>query len=166
MKDPANHGTPQSTGESRRITDEKLFRYLIDFEIQKAQRLQYCISVVCIGPDLPAPDASRLSTQHIFQAMLRRTRATDVVAALPDAAFSVLLIDAEIEYLLGIIGRLCDELCALTGLPTARTPAATWSAGGACYPKTATAGRQLLQQASDLLALARREGGNRCYVAS
>jgi hypothetical protein len=41
----------------------------------------------------------------------------------------------------------------------------TLSAGGGCYPKTATSGEELLQQARALMIRARRDGGDCLYLA-
>jgi GGDEF domain-containing protein len=40
----------------------------------------------------------------------------------------------------------------------------TLSAGGGCYPQTATSGSEVLQQALDQMSRAKAEGGNRLYL--
>jgi hypothetical protein len=161
--DTGDGSLPLAPGESRRVTDEKLFRYLLDLEVVKAQRLQYCVSVICLGPDLSATEASRLSMPHVLSAILRRTRATDVVTQLADGPLAALLVDAETAALPAIIGRLRDELTAVTGVVP---PSTTWSAGAACYPKTAPSPAEVLRLAVDLATRARRDGGDRYYIAS
>jgi hypothetical protein len=159
--------TPRGDGgRSRRITDENLFRYLIDFEVQKALRLQYCVSVVQLGADVATGDANRLSQPHVFDALLRTTRATDVVTALPESSFGVLFIDADTTALNAIVRRLRSELGAVTGAPAPGQRGLTWSAGAACYPKTAISPADLIRQARDLMTRARDEGGDRFYIAS
>ena len=163
MIDSGTGGLPLAPGESRRVVDERLFRFLVDLEVVKAQRLQYCISVVCLAADLAAAEADRLSMPHILAGVLRRTRATDVVTQMPDRSLAVLLVDAETTALAGVVGRLRDELTAVTG---ANAPVTTWSVGGACYPKTATGPAELIRLATDLLARASLDGGNRVYIAT
>jgi hypothetical protein len=154
-------------GASRRETAASLFRYLLEFEVVKAQRLQYCVSIVALGADLPPDDRNRLSAPHVVDAILRCLRTTDVVTRLPDAVFAAMLIDADTIALPTIIGRLRDEVGALTAEALGRGRlGTTWSAGAACYPKTAMTGPELLERALSLVALARREGGDRFYVAS
>ncbi|HEV8586835.1 MAG TPA: hypothetical protein VGT02_17880 [Methylomirabilota bacterium] len=161
FSDPSGGGAGRP-GESRRITDEKLFRYLLDFEVPKAQRLQYCVSVVCLGSDLPTPEAADLSQTHVLDTILLHTRMTDAITALPGAAFAVLLIDAETETLAAICQRLKGELSLLTSVRSG----GTWSAGAGCYPKTAARGTDLMRQAHELMTLARGQGGDRFYIAS
>jgi hypothetical protein len=154
-------------GASRRETAESLFRYLLEFEVVKAQRLQYCVSIVALGADLPPSDRSRLTGPPIVDAILRCLRTTDVVTPLPNAVFAAMLIDADTVALPAIIGRLREEVGALTAETLGQgLPRTTWSAGAACYPKTAMTGPELLERAVSLVALARGEGGDRFYVAS
>jgi hypothetical protein len=47
-----------------------------------------------------------------------------------------------------------------------RLETVAWSAGGSCYPRTATRAEDMLRQAVDLMGRAKVEGGNRLYVAS
>lgn len=162
MLDPGTGGLTLSPSESRRVTDEKVFRYLVDLEVVKAPRLQYCVSVVCVAPDAAATEASRFSKPHVLAAILRCTRATDVVTELADGSLAVLLIDAETTALPAIIGRLREELLAVTSVAV---PPVTWSAGAACYPTTATSPAEVVRLAVDLLARARGAGGDRSYVA-
>jgi hypothetical protein len=161
---PGDRELAELLGESsHRVVAPSLFRYLIALEVEKAQRLSYCISVICLGADIVQADRHRLSESHIFEAILRIVRATDVVTPLPDACFAVLLIDAESTALPEIIDRLREEVAAVALSGGQMT---TWSAGGACYPKTTTAGPELLRDALRLMTLARGEGGDRFYVAS
>ena len=91
-------------------------------------------------------------------------RATDLGSALPPASVTLLLIDAELRNLQGILERLRAALepLSLPALPKGQP--LTLSAGGGCYPQTATTGSELLQQALDLMSRAKAEGGNRLYL--
>ena len=151
-------GLPLAPGESRRVIDEPLFRFLIDLEVSKAQRLQYCISVARLAPDLSPAGTAAMSVPHALAAMLRRIRATDTITRLTDGSFAVLLIDAETSALAVILGRLREELASAVQ--------ATWSAGAACYPKTAGSPAELLRLSGDLFARARHDGGDRIYIAT
>jgi GGDEF domain-containing protein len=67
----------------------------------------------------------------------------------------MLLVDAETTHLPSIVDRLATRLERVA-----------WSAGGACYPRTAARAEDMFRQAAGLLARAKEEGGNRLYVAS
>jgi hypothetical protein len=135
------------------LVDESLFRLLVDFEIQKAQRLRYSVSLVCFASKPLAADNGQAGT--LAEGVTRHLRATDAVAQWPQGWLGLLLIDAEAAHLASIVQRL-----------TARLDAADWSAGGSCYPRTATRGDDMLRQAVDMMGKARQEGRNRLYVAS
>jgi hypothetical protein len=149
-------------GEPRRIVDEPLFRFLIDFEVQKAQRLRYCISVICVSPDAAG---DLLPRPPILEATVRLTRTTDAVASLSDSSLAMLLINADTTSLPAILARLNAEFEALTRVALTGRSATTWSAGGACYPTTAAGGNELLHQALALMMQARRNGGDTLLVA-
>lgn len=152
-------------GQIQNYVDEDLFRFILDLELQKALRLQYYVSVVCFTPD-PVPgnaDASLL--RHMAQRTLRLLRATDVATTFSDTTncIGLLLVDAEARSLPGIVSRV-RELPA--GPEGDREERLSWSAGGSCYPQTVTSARDLLAQATDLMARAKAEGGNRVCLPS
>ena len=143
--------SPRPTGAGAQIVDDDVFRLLIDMEIQKAQRLRYLFSVVCVHveaetaiPDVGA--AARMLASTI--------RSTDAVTARDGSTVALLLIDADASSLPTILQRL--EVAALEAVP--------WSAGGACYPQTAASAEELLSQAATMMARARQDGGRRFYV--
>jgi GGDEF domain-containing protein len=137
------------------IIDESLFRVLLDFEIQKARRLRYSVSIVCLTLERSSAENGERSPASIAERIASHLRGTDAIALSSEGLLFFLLIDAETAHLLAILERL-----------TTRFEAPMWSAGGASYPRTAIRAEDLLRQALDLLARARSEGGNRLYVAS
>jgi hypothetical protein len=136
------------------LVDEALFRLLVDFEIQKAQRLRYSVSVVCFAA-VPLPRNGEVSLSSLAAGMTRYLRGTDAVASWSQGWLSLLLIDAETTHLSSILDRL-----------TTRLETSSWSAGGASYPRTATRAEDMVRQAVDLMGKAKEAGGNRLYVAS
>ena len=100
---------------------------------------------------------------HLIAGILRRIRATDVATQMADGTLAVLLIDAETMALNLVVGRMRAELMAVGG---SAGSAAKWSAGGACYPKTASSPADLLRIARDLLGRALADGGDRVYIAT
>jgi hypothetical protein len=137
------------------LVDESLFRFLVDFEIQKAQRLRYSVSLVCFAVEQATTGNGEAATSSLVESLTRHIRGTDVVAPLTQGWLGLLLVDAETTHLPSILDRL-----------TARLETAGWSAGGSCYPRTAARSEDMLRQAVDMLGRAQEEGGNRLYVAS
>src|SRR5262249_46342082 len=80
-------------------------------------------------------------------------RSTDVVACWTLPSLASLLVDADIPSLPSIVHRL-----------TTRLEMFIWSAGGACYPRTAARAEDLFHQALDLMMQARKDGGKRLYL--
>jgi len=146
-------GPPADAGS--RVVDDPLFRFLVDLEIQKARRLRYCVSLVCLAVDAAHAETPQPSLPSLVELVTRYTRGTDVVARWAPASLALLLVDAETTHLSSIIRRLMAHLETLA-----------WSAGGACYPKTATRTDDMIRQAVDSMVLAKKGGGNRLYVAS
>jgi len=137
------------------MVDESLFRLLLDFEIHKAQRLRYSVSIVCFTIERSAAGNREASAASIAENIARRLRATDAVAVWTEGRLFFLLIDAETTHLPTIFERL-----------TTRLSTVGWSAGGSSYPRTAARAEDMLRQAAAMLTRAREEGGNRLYVAS
>jgi hypothetical protein len=137
------------------LVDELMFRFLVDFEIQKAQRLRYSVSLVCFAVESESPGNGGTWRASVADALARYLRSTDAVALSTQGWLSMLLVDAETTHLPSIVDRLATRLERVA-----------WSAGGACYPRTAARAEDMLRQAAGLLARAKEEGGNRLYVAS
>jgi hypothetical protein len=135
------------------IVDSLGFRRFVDMEIQKAQRLRYCVSLVCIATDVRSSEAEQPAAPSLAEIITPHIRATDVVACWAFPSLALLLVDAEIGTLPSIVRRL------MTNLETF-----LWSAGGSCYPRTATRAEELFRQALELMMQARRDGGNRLYL--
>lgn len=137
------------------LVDEVLFRLLVDFEIQKAQRLRYSISLVCFAAEPLIAGNGGASPNALAEGITRFLRGTDAVASWAQGWLSFLLVDAETIHLPSILRRLTTNLERVV-----------WSAGGSCYPRTATRAEDMLRQAVELMDKAKDEGGNRLYVAS
>jgi|SRR5919197_4139829 hypothetical protein len=138
-----------------KVVDDLLFRFLVDLEVQKAQRLRYCVSLVCLAADVAPAETREPSVPPLAPIVTRQLRTTDVVTRWTPASLALLLIHAETAHLPLILRRL-----------TASLETIAWSAGGASYPGTTTRADDLLSQAVDLMVQAKEEGGNRFYVAS
>jgi len=137
------------------MIDESLFRRLLVFEVRKAQRLRYSVSIVCFTTERSATENGEASPVSIAENIARHLRGTDAVAVWTGGRLFFLLVDAETAHLPTIIERL-----------TTRLGAVGWSAGGSTFPGTAARAEDMLGQAVAMLTRATEEGGNRLYVAS
>ena len=153
MDDERNRNRPSHAGA--RVVDDEMFRFLVDLEVEKAQRLRYCLTLACLTTDGVPAETGESSVSSLAENVTRHLRSTDVVAPRTPTSLILLLVDAETTHLPLILRRLT------TGLE-----AVGWSAGGSCYPKTAARAEDMLRQAADLMAKAQGEGGNRLYVAA
>ncbi len=157
-------GPNGQNGHFSNFVDEKLFRILLHLEVQKAVRLQYCVSVVCFTPDLQTVDPEL--AERIAESAVRHLRGTDVATTLSQSSIGLLLIDANLQALQPILNRATEAAQVAAQALTAQQRPVSLSAGASSYPETATSGRDLLRQASDLMSRARAEGGDRLYLPS
>jgi hypothetical protein len=133
------------------IVDSRMFRFLVDLEVQKARRLHYCIAVVCLTAEvLSGAGATEENGSPVASLVSRQLRATDVVAPYGPSFVAMLLVDTEPADLPSITDRLIDHLGAVP-----------WSAGGSCYPHHVTMADDMLRQAVNLMVHARDAGGCR-----
>ena len=137
------------------MVDDALFRLLLQLEIQKAQRLRYTVSIVCLTIERSGAGNGQATSTSIAESIAVRLRGTDVVAIQAEGLVFCLLVDADVAHLPAILERL-----------TSRLQTASWSAGGSSYPRTAVCAEDMVRQAVELHTRARNEGGNRLYVAS
>jgi hypothetical protein len=137
---------PQPVGAH--IVDEDVFRLLVEMEIRKAERLRYLVSVICV--DVDAEESLPGALRKIAPVI----RSTDAVSVGGRSTVTLLLIDAEASSLPTILQRL----------KAAGLESVAWSAGGACYPETASSADELLTQARELMARAKEDGGRRFYL--
>lgn len=135
------------------IVDGETFRRLANMEIQKAQRLRYCVSLLCIAADRKSPDGEEPAAASLAERMAPLVRSTDVVNCWATPCLGMMLVDADLVTLPSIVDRL-----------TTRLEMFLWSAGGASYPKTATHADHLFSQAEQMMTQAQGDGGERLYL--
>jgi len=137
------------------VVDDMLFRFLVGLEVQKARRLRYCVSLVCLVAEVDASETAEPPGPSLAPLITGHLRGTDVVAPWDPTALVLLLVDAEKAELPAILRRL-----------TSRLAARGWSAGGSCYPQNATHPDVMLSEAVAMMHRAKNEGGNRLCVAA
>jgi hypothetical protein len=158
-------GNGHGNGQHSNLVGEDLFKLLLHLEIQKAVRLQYCVSVICLTPDLPVQAVSEGLPAQIAESTVRQLRGTDVATIFSSGrSVGLMLIDADTRTLRQILDRATDAARVAVAQAVPGDQSVSLSAGASCYPETASSGRDLLRQAADLMARARAEGGNRLYL--
>jgi len=144
--------SPRPTGAGAQIVDDDdVFRLLIDMEIQKAQRLRYLFSVICV---------------HV-----------EAETATPDVGVAARMLASTIRSTDAVTAR---ERVDRRPAPHRRrrvqpahdpsTPGSGSVGGGALerrrglLPATAASAEALLSQAAAMMARARQDGGRRFYI--
>ena len=146
------------------LLPRSLFRYLLDLEIDKANRLRYCVSLVCLRPDVKAPESDPGLARAIAQMALRQLRSTDVATTLPRDVIALLLIDTDPRVLDRVLDRAANAR-VLEGRRFVRgRQVVSVSAGASCYPLTAPDRTAMLREACQLMHRARRDGGDRLIL--
>lgn len=147
-----SRGGPRSSFGGAHVVDGSTFRFLVDLEAQKAQRLHYFISLLCIAVDRPRLKSAEFATS-IANLLFRYLRSTDAIAPYAHSSVAILLVDAETSDLPSILGRLSEHLETLQ-----------WSAGGSCYPRTVSRADDMIRQAVNLMIQAKKTGGSRLLL--
>ncbi len=147
-------------GGPENLVDQGFFDFLIDLEVQKAARLQYPIAVLCLSVDDPPAKAEQDLRESLGLLAIRELRTTDVAVNLRTVVAAVLLVGAETLNLPGILARLRTAIESAVG----NSSHITLSAGGGCYPHTATNAKELYEQALNLMTRAQADGGDRAYL--
>ena len=123
------------------VVEEPEFRFLVEFEIRKALRVQYAFSVLTIVRQLPqgstrSPGAA--DADSIVGPLRRVLRAADAIGLVPTLpAARVLLIGAYLDEVDSVIQRIRAEI----------PPEVPLRFGVACFPATDTTAAALLDRA-------------------
>jgi hypothetical protein len=141
-----------------------LFRYLLDLEIEKAARLRYRVSVVCLTPDVDDVRKAPSLAEHIARVMLHHLRQTDAATVFPAARVGLLLIDADPEALQRIVGRAAGGTTLGSPRFALGGETVSVSGGAGCYPVTGSNASDVLGQACRLMRLAQGRGGDRLLL--
>jgi len=144
---------------AQNLVEAGFFPQLLYLETQKALRLRYSISVLCVsvseghqGKDPPP------TTEYIAQEMIRRLRATDVATLLSPSTVGILLVDAEIQSVSKVFDRATETLRNHPVSFEGRESRVTLRAGAVCFPGTVTNASDLMRQAIALMGRASGEG--------
>lgn len=154
--------------EARGVVDERLFDYLLELEIKRANRYLYFFSLLAVQPDLlPAnngmkdkPLLTRLGT--LIQSEIRTS---DVVGRIGTDTYFLLIHQADEggSVIVGerVRGRVENYTFTADREHEGSEKKLTISLGGVCFPTHATTHNDLVHTLKNMLAKARSTGGNR-----
>ena len=147
--------------DPQNLVDRTLFTFVLNHEIHRATRLQYPVSLLCLTPDLTRGAVNPFLLSRLARQAVSQLRATDLVTKLDGQKVALLLADAETRNLPVILKRVKEGLDLISPEKQPSKMSLTLSAGGSCYPQTASNAGELLRQAVKLTGRAKAEGGNR-----
>lgn len=151
-------GDDGAVSQARNLIGVEMFQKFLDLETQKALRLRYSISVLCVSVSETSRGDNPALTRYVAEAMIRRLRATDVAAVLAPTLVGILLVDAEIQSIRQVFDRATETVRNRSVTFDTRESRPTLRAGAVSFPGTVTNASDLLRQAIALMGRAPREG--------
>jgi PleD family two-component response regulator len=143
--------------EPQNLIEAEFFQQLLHLETQKALRLRYSISVLCVSvSEIPQRHDPSL-TRNVAKAMIRRLRATDIATVLSPSAVGILLVDTKIESLRQVFDRATESFREYPVSLETQESRVMLRAGAVCFPGTATKASDLLSQAMAFMGRASHE---------
>jgi hypothetical protein len=150
--------------QAQNLVEADLFRTLLYLETQKALRLRYSISVLCVSVGGKSEDQQSSLTGYVADTMIRRLRATDVATVLSASEIGVLLVDAELQSVRQVFDRVTQTLLGHPGQGEDRGSPLTLRAGAVCFPRTVTNVSDLVPQARALMRRATEDEAASLYL--
>ena len=139
--------------------DRGIYHYLLEMETRRAIRYSHFFSLCHLGID-----QDRISDRELVCSVadiVRETiRETDVIGAADERTLSILLHNTEIQSAFQIAERIRSRIADQTFVAEHHPIRLTASMGSVCFPTHGNDAATLLLRADEMLALARRQGGN------
>ena len=157
-------GSDGPFSHTQNLVEADVFQQLLHLETQKALRLRYSISVLCVSVSETHQGEDPPLTGYVAQEMIRRLRATDVATLLSPSAVGILLVDAEIQSVRQVFDRATETLRDHPVSLEGRESRVTLRAGAVCFPGTVTNASDLMRQAIALMGRASAEGTTSLYL--
>jgi hypothetical protein len=142
----------RAKGHHAIISDQRTLVLLTELEIEKSLRLQYPLSFIVLVAELEGGSAiahpSTLARQlaRVVSQVLRRTDAVTPSSSSP--LLEILLVNADVGDLTGIVERILVELARHRFELSGKRTAVKARLGMASFPRTAATARDLRTQAS------------------
>lgn len=151
-------GDDGPVSQAQNLIEAGFFQQLLDLETQKALRLRYSLSVLCVSVSETLQGENPPPTRYVAEAMIRRLRATDVATVVSPSVVGILLVNAEIQSVREVFDRATETLRDHPVSFDARESRLILRAGAVCFPGTVTNASDLMRQAIALMGRASEEG--------
>jgi diguanylate cyclase (GGDEF)-like protein len=140
-----------------------LYQYLLDLETRRAVRYSHFFSICHVGLDQdPGVDPGIV---HSAADILRETvRETDVIGLLNGLTFSILLHNTEIQNACQVAERIRSRVADQMFTAGNAHLRVTASIGCVCFPTHGNDTATVLLRAGEMLAEAKKHGGNKVAV--
>jgi diguanylate cyclase (GGDEF)-like protein len=152
-------------GSFTAVVNPDLFRYLLDLEVKRATRYSYFFSLLFLEVDQSHGGLEHLDT--IARLIMDEIREVDIVGKIESNRFSALL-QAETKPAQSISERIKNRILNYSFIngESKEKQKITISIGGVCFPTHGVNSNELTSQATNLLGIAKNDGGNRAYFPS
>lgn len=142
--------------------DRRTYLYLLEIETRRAIRYSHFFSLCHLGLDQNPNDRTVLSS--VADIVRETIRETDVIGLAEERTLSILLLNTEINYMMQIGERIRTRVADQTFIAEQQAIRLTASIGGVCFPTHGNDAATLLLRADEMLAMAKRLGGNQTAI--
>lgn len=143
--------------------DRGTYHYLLGMETRRAIRYSHFFSLCHLGLDQDHP-GDRTVVCAVADIVRETIRETDVIGLGENCTLSILLLNTEIQNALQIGERIRCRVADQTFITEQRALQLTASIGGVCFPTHGNDAATLLLRADEMLATAKRLGGNQTAI--
>ncbi|MEW6682341.1 MAG: diguanylate cyclase [Nitrospirota bacterium] len=143
--------------------DQETYHYLLGMETRRAIRYSHFFSLCHLRIDQDDPIA-RAVVCAVADIVRETIRETDVIGLAEERTLSILLLNTEIHNALQIGERIRTRVADHTFVAEQQAIQLTASLGGVCFPTHGNDAAALLLRADEMLAMARRQGGNQTAI--
>jgi diguanylate cyclase (GGDEF)-like protein len=143
--------------------DRDTYHYLLGMETRRAVRYSHFFSLCHLSIDQEEP-LTRTFVCSVADIVRETIRETDVIGLAEERTLSILLLNTEIQNALQIGERIRTRVADHTFVADQQAIQLTASIGGVCFPTHGNDAVTLLSRADEMLALARRQGGNQTAI--
>lgn len=143
--------------------DPGTYQYLLGMETRRAIRYSHFFSLCHLNID-QNHSQDRTVVYAVADIVRQTIRETDVIGLTEERTLSVLLLNTEIHNALQIGERMRIRVADQTFVADQQAVRLTASVGGVCFPTHGNDAATLLLRADEMLAEAKRLGGNQTAV--